>query len=98
MKPHIHADLIKLWADGAQVQIRAYDDTEWFDIDEPTWDENESYRIKPDEPKPPVVRWMWAYEANGEWYTGTNFLTEDEAKRLDEPNVKLEWSRTEFLE
>ena len=43
---HKHAELIKKWADGAQIQVK-YD--EWQDTDSPTWDEEFEYRIKPEE-------------------------------------------------
>lgn len=57
MKPHKHAELIKAWADGAEIQDRykfGYGDwTDWVDNDEPTWQFDHEYRIKP-EPKPDV--------------------------------------------
>ena len=52
-KPHIHADIIKAWADGAQVQYYALG--EWNDIGEqPCWFRDSQFRIKP-APKPDVV-------------------------------------------
>lgn len=53
-KPHKHAELIKAWADGAEIQ---YKDSlgNWFDCqDDPRWSEHVAYRIKP-EPKPDIV-------------------------------------------
>lgn len=50
--PHKHADLIKAWADGAEIQCR--DGTcpsLWDDITCPSWSTACDYRIKP-EPKP----------------------------------------------
>ena len=59
---HIHAELIKAWADGAEIQFKSkepFDD--WQDCtDDPDWNETEGecyYRIKP-EPKPDVVEEM----------------------------------------
>ena len=56
MKPHKHCDLIKAWADGAQIQIkRLYKNhintyaESWSDDPEPTWYEYCDYRIKPRE-------------------------------------------------
>lgn len=47
-QPHKHADIIKAWADGAQVQCRGTCDTTWKDIGEqPCWFTNLEYRIKP---------------------------------------------------
>jgi len=62
MKPHKHAELIKAWADGAEIQERYAkgkhpDDFDWVDFDG-DWSfahSNEyDFRIKP-EPKPDVV-------------------------------------------
>ena len=52
MKPHKHAEVIKAWADGAQIQWKFKGD--WVDIQRPNWHEEEfEFRIKP-EPKPDV--------------------------------------------
>ncbi len=48
-KPHVHADLIKAWADGAEIQYFSKDRTEWCDcvFNKPQWGNYEQYRIKP---------------------------------------------------
>lgn len=53
--PHKHAELIKLWADGAIIQW--FDDREWEDCHNnlPTWTPKFKYRVKP-EPKPDTVK------------------------------------------
>ena len=61
-KPHKHAELIKAWADGAEIECRwanNFDENVWSDwVVLETFDWYESpfyeYRIKP-EPKPDVV-------------------------------------------
>ena len=51
---HKHADLIKAWADGAEIQYNY--NSEWVDCgSKPEWYEFTEYRIKP-EPKPDVVK------------------------------------------
>jgi hypothetical protein len=54
-KPHVHAEVIKAWADGAEVQY--LDNTKsalrvsagtWVDTDTPEWLEYCQYRIKPE--------------------------------------------------
>ena len=45
MKPHKHAEIIKAWADGAEIQYN--DGYGWRDIKDPLWT-SEEYRIKPD--------------------------------------------------
>lgn len=55
-KPHIHAEAIKAWADGAVIQFQNSPDGNWFDVEgEPTWHKSLGYRIKP-EPKYPETR------------------------------------------
>ena len=46
-KPPKHAELIKAWADGAEIEI--YSDTldAWRYISTPTWHKDRAYRIKP---------------------------------------------------
>ena len=50
MKPHKHADLIKAWADGAEIECLE-DCNSWIPVTKPIWREDWVYRIKP-EPKP----------------------------------------------
>ena len=54
MKPHKHAELIKAWADGADIQIHRPHLDDWKDDLMPSWEVSFEYRIKP-EPKPDVV-------------------------------------------
>ena len=54
MKPHKHAELIKAWADGAEIERLSKIDGTWYSLYEPEWDEDYEYRIKP-EPKSDVV-------------------------------------------
>ena len=61
--PHIHAEQIKAWADGAEIQWSHDGHTNWRSADTPRWDSGTFYRVKP-KPKPNVVRWHAVY-ANG---------------------------------
>jgi len=47
---HKHAELIKAWADGAEIQVQ-YVNNGWVDAVPPLWDLNYLYRIKPEQPK-----------------------------------------------
>jgi hypothetical protein len=99
MKPHKHAELIKAWADGAEIQYNHWGSA-WKDSTSPTWDKNFQYRIKPEE-KQPVVRWLWASKIGREWRCLDTFLTDAEAvQKLNYSNLvtKLEYTRTEFPE
>jgi hypothetical protein len=59
MKPHKHAELIKLWADGAEIQYQNENSLDWVTIrgSNPTWHGETKYRIKP-EPKPDVESYL----------------------------------------
>lgn len=52
--PHKHAELIKAWADGAEIEYFSKTTLEWCLITVPTWADNAEFRVKP-EPKPDVV-------------------------------------------
>jgi len=43
---HKHAELIKKWADGAQIQVKYAD---WEDTENPSWNKEFEYRLKPEE-------------------------------------------------
>jgi hypothetical protein len=49
MKPHEHAELIKAWADGAEIEYFDGTRSEWRDCTDnsPIWHKGTSYRIKP---------------------------------------------------
>lgn len=52
MKPHKHAELIKVWADGVEIQkewITKGRDHLWIDDPHPSWHEDTNYRVKPRE-------------------------------------------------
>jgi len=54
-QPHKHAEIIKAWADGADIQFRTYFTYPWTEVPGyPIWEESTEYHIKP-EPKPDVV-------------------------------------------
>jgi hypothetical protein len=57
MKPHKHAEIIKAWADGAEIQSKTYDTGCWIDIpdNDPLWNPDTEYRIKPTPIKIDVV-------------------------------------------
>ena len=55
---HKHAELIKAWADGAEIQAYSRALNEWYDCIDPNWNEVlVTFRIKP-EPKPDVVEYL----------------------------------------
>lgn len=50
MKPHVHAEVIKAWADGAIIECRLMRnaDKSWKRIDHPSFQIDWEYRIKPE--------------------------------------------------
>jgi hypothetical protein len=60
MKPHKHAELIKAWADGAEIEALFFNDARdnWTIVSNPAWSNvNLRFRIKP-EPKPDFYGFM----------------------------------------
>ena len=57
-KPHKHAEVIKAWADGAEIEVYDLIQENWVYSDGPTWREDHEYRIKP-EPKPDVIEYAF---------------------------------------
>lgn len=55
--PRVHAELIKAWADGAEIEVYSLD-REWVSLTGyvPSWNKYSKYRIKP-EPKPDAIRY-----------------------------------------
>jgi hypothetical protein len=47
-KPHIHAEIIKAWADGAEIEFLLISTSEWTTTTNPSWSEDYKYRVKPD--------------------------------------------------
>lgn len=67
MTPRKHAELIKLWADGATIQVMCKTNKKWLDlIYAPNWEDETEYRVKP---KPDVVTVARVQHINGqtEW-------------------------------
>lgn len=82
MKPHKHAELIKAWADGAEIEIYSSYDNEWIRYSEgenPSWGENYEYRIKP-ETKPDVIV---------KWFVRPREVTYFDSRDQDTKNLKL---------
>lgn len=99
MKPHKHAEIIKAWADGHEIQVKCEFSNAWLDVPDPLWNDFREYRIKPSEK---VVRWLWAYRSPmTDDLRVSAYYTEDEAFQCWHGRTfhkKLEWSREEFDE
>lgn len=84
MKPHVHAELIKAWADGAEIQVSVDGHSAWHSYqnnENPSWKPEYHYRIKP-EPKSDLI----AYETHICWDKGWQWVNTTSTKP---PNLKL---------
>jgi len=61
--PHKHAELIKAWADGAEIEFNDFSGR-WAVNRDPSWSPDLKYRIKPD-PKPDFVIYVCAAPYSG---------------------------------
>ena len=78
--PHKHAELIKAWADGAEIEYCDLD-APWHIRSNPNWLGRGEYRIKP-EPKPDVVE---KYKADA----GLKYGCVRIAEHWEQDNLKL---------
>jgi hypothetical protein len=68
-KPHKHAECIKAWADGAEIEYYESAIGVWYLSSEPTWNKHGQYRIKPQ----PVIKKMYMHYDAIEEAVGENF-------------------------
>jgi hypothetical protein len=76
MKPHKHAELIKAWADGAEIEACVGPD-EWWVEEYPDWHPLVAYRIKP-QPKTDIVYYGVFDHLNGQHEIGCCFSREQD--------------------
>jgi hypothetical protein len=51
---HKHAEVIKAWVDGAEIEAFDHHIKKWFVVKHPIWESDMEYRVKPT-PKPDIV-------------------------------------------
>ena len=68
-KPHKHAELIKAWADGAEIDYLIRN-TEWRTTTQPAWDQCTEYRIKKNIVKTVGYR-RYYYAENDNYYVSS---------------------------
>ena len=66
---HKHAELIKAWADGAEIEeyMTGNYSAWWGWSYNPQWDVNKMYRIKPEKTKPDEVRFYRLWHEGAYW-------------------------------
>lgn len=88
-KPHKHAEVIKAWADGEQIEAKFAEGAEWLDVKFGiSWNEDYEYRVKPREfPKSNLSAGslckIWT-EAQVEYGVACNSLSKTLARVADE--------------
>lgn len=64
-KPHVHAELIKAWADGVKIERLTYAQgsipSNWIDDPHPSWNPDSKYRLKPPKKTPGQVYFAAAW-------------------------------------
>ena len=60
---HKHCEVIKAWADGAEIEFKSPSKENWECISEPSWLDSNEYRVKP-EPKPDVVTEVYIFDSS----------------------------------
>ena len=85
--PHIHAEVIKAWADGAKIQWFNSAIDRWSDIATPSWNIEFKYRIKP-EPKKVQLRFF--EDTSGRVRCWTDSWASD-LKRAEEMSLFKRW-------
>lgn len=85
-KPHIHAEVIKAWADGAEIQARSCTSLAenrwggWCNVENPEWIPHQEYRVKP-QPKPDFIYFGQLDEPARGGYTLGSCFTRHKADR-----------------
>ena len=50
MSKHKHAELIKAWADGAEIEVHYKSLNKWYVVNDPAWSGDFEFRVKPKKP------------------------------------------------
>jgi hypothetical protein len=98
--PHKHAELIKQWADGAQIE---YFDTnhsaKWQEIDYPVWNDWTQYRVKPEQ-KPDKILYGYIEDLDAAINKGLSgsahgvvfYVDYNCRPKLGRPNLEVEYT------
>ena len=91
MPKHVHCDLIKAWADGAEIQYKHPQTKEWRLIYDPSWSEQYEYRIKP---KTKVIKYrtyLWLSPITKVYQIFTSSGSEDDISSRENLNGFIKW-------
>lgn len=98
-KPHKHAEVIRKWADGAQIQY-SHNGVDWKDVLDnlPGFYSHTQYRLKPSKVRYRVAVFMSVYAGSSPYVVSTQ--SEDEANEWEKINPQFnrwlsDWQETE---
>jgi hypothetical protein len=86
-KPHKHAECIKAWADGAEIEVRSDDKDTWETKTMPTWFNCLEYRIKP---QPKIIKAYMHYDGLEELIKEGGFNCKDIPHMLFDNNFNMQ--------
>lgn len=84
---HVHSDLIKVWADGAEIQFRSRIVPNWTNTGNPSWRPDFEYRIKPQQTK---YR-LYAYRRWDKSVGIALIVNENDTQRVENSNSFIKW-------
>ena len=96
MTPRVHADVIKAWADGAQVQYRTSNHSEWIDwdlvtVDTPSFSTFWQWRVKTAPVKLMYRIALMRKPSGGDFFLDFAHSIEDAAKVCADDNF-VDWA------
>lgn len=77
-KERVHKDLIKAWADGAEIEYYSEAVNKWFTTSVPAWASNIHYRIKPEQKPDTEVFYEYREEGFGHPFKNPAHITLNE--------------------
>lgn len=89
MKPHKHAELIKAWADGAEIECRTNISSGWISADTPRWYEGTEYRLAKKPPPDQIFFTEITIHGVAAWSKERNELIDNVCLIFDGENYKL---------
>lgn len=98
MTPHKHAEVIKAWADGAEIQYRSPESMSisWNDTKDPAWNVEFEYRVKPQPKKCVPYKRYLGYGVRGAGSIGVYY--KDNTFNPEEYHDFIKWIDTEWQE
>lgn len=76
VKPHKHADVIRAYADGAEIEFRSFHGDRWSSTNNPSFFDDYEYRVKPVK-KPDLVRYGKVQDSEPVMLTFTQFPSDN---------------------